>query len=239
MKKIWVYILGVLSGIILVILYLFISDKSNNSDICFFDEPGEVVTIECFGKIEPVKSFKIFQTLDNRCGLALGEKFCAKELLVLVYSKTDQALFDNQTIIATDGKCFRQIGIYKYVSEGDIHKTIPIVMLMDGDNMEEEIDNTEKDKSYNFFDKPGDVMPDYSYKIVRVLNDRAAIARGKSENGSSYYGLEVLLWDESANFYDDQIIKATYGKCFRQIGIYKFGYKTLPIVKLMDNQLNL
>jgi hypothetical protein len=90
------------------------------------------------------------------------------------------------------------------------------------------------DNGMSFFDEPGEVMSDKSYKVTRVLDKGSALARGKSEYGSSYYGLEVLLWDEEANYYDDQIVKAPNGKCFRQIGIYKSGLSTYPIVTLKN-----
>ena len=240
MKKIWVYMLGVLSGILLVFLFTLISNISNNSDITFFDEPGEIITVECFGRTKTVNSFKIFQTLGDKAGLAYGEGFCSSDLVVLFYDNTGQSLFDNQSIIATSGKCFRQIGIYKYKSKDKKYRTIPVVMLMDGNEIIEDNDiekNKTQNTNYTFFDKPGEVMSDKSYKIDKVLAHGAAIAHGKSEYGSLYYGLEVLLWDETANFYDDQIIKATAGKCFRQIGIYKSNdlfNKTLPIVTLVD-----
>lgn len=59
-------------------------------------------------------------------GLASGDDICTNDLLVLVYSNDNQSLYDNQTIIAPKGKCFRQIGLYK-----QYNKTLPIVTLMD------------------------------------------------------------------------------------------------------------
>lgn len=238
MKKIWIYLLGVLSGVVLTFLVSLIINRSKNSDISYFDEPGEAITVECYGREKPVISFKIFQTLDKNAGLALGEDFCSRDLLVLVISDNDQSLFDNQTIVATKGKCFRQIGIYKYKSKDEMYRTIPVVMLMDGEieDFVEEPTIVEKTNSdYIFFDEPGEVMTDKSYKVDRVLDDGSAIARGKSEYGSTYFGLEVLLQEENANYYNDQIVKAPNGKCFRQVGIYKSWGKTIPIVKLMDN----
>lgn len=238
MKKIWVYLLGILSGVVLTFLVALIVNKVRNSDISFFDEAGEVVTVECYGRTKVVNSFKIFQTLGENAGLAFGEDLCARDLLVLVYSEDGQSLFDNQTIVAPKGMCFRQIGIYKYKSKDEMHRTIPVVMLMEGDEeIETFVEKPEtvarKNNNYTYFDEPGDVMSDNSYKVDRVLDDGSAIARGKSEFGF-YYDLEVLLQEENANYYDGQIVKATSGKCFRQIGIYKSDFETLPIVTLMD-----
>ena len=238
MKKTWVYLLGVLSGVVLTFLVALIINKTRNSAITFFDEPGEIVTVECFGETKPVKSFKIFQTLGEDAGLAMGEDLGSRDLLVLIYSDNGQAVYDNQTIVAPKGMCFRQIGIYKYKSNDKQHRTIPVVMLMEGefeDDVEESMSFGNQNTDYTFFDEPGEVMSDNSYKVEQVLEDGSAIARGKSEYGSSYYGIKVLIWDEDASFYDGQIIKANDRKCFRQIGIYKhLAYDTYPIVALTD-----
>lgn len=230
--------LGILSGVILTFLVALIINKVSNSDISFFDEAGGVVTVECYGKTKVVNSFKIFQTLRENAGLAFGEDLCARDLLVLVYSEEGQSLFDNQTIVAPKGMCFRQIGIYKYKSKDEMYRTIPVVMLMEGDEEIEAVEEkpeivTRKNNNYTFFDEPGEVMSDKSYKVDRVLEDGSAIAYGKIEY-DIYYGLQVLLWNEDANYYDGQIVKAPSGKCFRQIGIYKSDFETLPIVTLMD-----
>lgn len=240
MKKIWVYLLGILSGVILTFLVSLIINKSKNSDITYFDEPGEAITVECYGRMRPVTSFKIFQTLDKNAGLALGEDLYSRDLLVLVISDGGQSLFDNQTIVAPHGKCFKQIGIYKYKSNDKMHRTIPVVMLMDGEieDFVEEPTIVEKTNSdYTFFDEPGEVMTDKSYRVDRVLDNGAAIAQGKKDNYDEdyWFGLKVLLIDDNANYYNNQIVKVTNGKCFRQVGIYKANFETLPIVKLMDN----
>lgn len=236
MKKIWIYILGILSGIVLTFLFSLIINKVRNASITFFDEPGEIITVEQFGKPEPVTSFKIFQTLGKEAGLATGEDWNSHDLLVLVYSNNGQPIYDNQTIAASNGQCFRQIGIYKYKSKDKQHRTIPVVMLMDDEFVEvfdEPVFSEKLNKDYTFFDEPGEVMTDRSYKVDMVLDDGSAIAWGKSEYGS-YHGLKVLIWDENANFYDNQIVKAPDGKCFRQIGIYKSYLGTYPIVTLTD-----
>ena len=85
----------------------------------------------------------------------------------------------------------------------------------------------------SFFEKPGDVIEEQSFKVFQALGDGAALAEGK---GDGYYlGLNVLLYNEEGNpYYDEQIITAPSGKCFRQIGIYRYRTrsgldKTIPI----------
>lgn len=198
------------------------------------------MTVECFGRTEQVKSFKVFQTLGVDAGLAYGDDFCSRDLLVLFCSDNGQSVFDNQTVVAPKGMCFRQIGIYKYKSKDKQHRTIPVVMLMDGE-IEEDVDEPaitkKQNTNYTFFDEPGEVMPDKSYRVDRVLEDGSAIAQGKeNERDNKYrFGLKVLLWDENANFYNDQIVEAPNGNCFRQIGIYKWFFETYPVVTLTDN----
>lgn len=236
MKKIWIYLLGVLSGMILLFLISITLNWLKNSGVTFFDEPGEIVTVERLGRTVPVKSFKVFQTLRKDAGLAYGDEWYSSDLLVLVYSDSGQSLYDNQSIVAPKGMCFRQIGIYNYKSQDKQHRTIPVVMLMEDeyeDVYEEHVDSEKQNNKYTFFDEPSEIMSDNSYKVERVLDDGSAIAQGKDEFGF-YCGLNVLIWDENASFYDNQIVKAPNGKCFKQIGIYKSLFETYPIVTLTD-----
>ena len=182
-------------------------------------------------------NLKVFQALGDGFALAMGDEWYSSDLIVLLCNSEEKPYHDNQNVIASKGECFRQIGIYKYKSKDKMNRTVPVVMLMDGE-MEELIEEPtiieKKNSNYTFFDEPGEVMTDKSYKVDRVLDDGSAIARGKREYGSTYLGLEVLLHEENANYYNDQIVKAPNGKCFRQVGIYKSWSKTIPIVKLMD-----
>ena len=241
MKKIWIYLLGVLSGVVLTSLALFtlfLINKASSSDITFFDDPGEIVTTQFFDRTKVVTGFEVFQVLDDGVALATGSEWYTRDLIVLLWNNKGERYYDNQSIVAPKGKCFRQIGIYKYESMDKTHRTIPVVALMDNDVTEEnetqDNNRSNNDNSMFFFDKPGEVMSDKSYEVSRVVSNGAALARGQDKYGY-YYGLEVLLWDEEANYYDDQIVKAPNGKCFRQIGIYKNGICTYPIVKLDES----
>lgn len=135
MKKIWVYLLGVLTGIIVTIIVLAIIGVVMNAKndpgtrmtngMSFFETPGDIV--------EP-SSVKVFQALGDGAALAHckgKEKYgWYGDPIVLLYNEEECPYYDEQIINAPNGKCFRQIGIYRYSSRmGD--KTVPIVMLLD------------------------------------------------------------------------------------------------------------
>lgn len=232
MKKIWVYLLGILTGVILTIIISFLISKtlnlSSNSGYSFFEEAGDVIN---------ARSFTVFQAGE---GSALAQEFPWDDLIVLLYNEKGIPYYDGQVVTPKRGECFRQIGIFKYKSNDGLDRTVPIVTIMDGEIEDPEIVER-MDKNYVFFDTPGEVMSDKSYKISRILNDSSVIANGKGDwryNDDFYPGLEVLIFDHNAStYYNEQIIKAPNGKCFRQIGIYKTDgvfEEVIPIVKLMD-----
>lgn len=241
MRKIWIYLLGILSGVGITFLASYLINKTSLSDITFFDEPGEIVTTQSIlGDTEIVEGFEVFQVLDDGVALATGNEWYTRDLIVLLWNENGDPYYDNQSVVASKGQCFRQVGVYKYKSKDKVHRTIPVVTLMDGEFLEEDGLPGRKQYTYDngmsFFDEPGEVMSDKSYQVSRVVSDGAALARGKNKYGY-YHGLEVLLWDEEASYYDDQIVKAPNGKCFKQIGIYKSGFSTYPIVTLKNDDV--
>lgn len=86
------------------------------------------------------------------------------------------------------------------------------------------------------FEKPGDVINIKSFKVSRAMDKGFAIARGLSDNDSKlYYGLTVLLYQDGKYFYDEEIVNCPNGKEFRQIGIYRDDYKTVPVVQFYNS----
>lgn len=135
MKKIWIYLLGVLTGIVITILALVIIGAVMNAKndpgarmtngMTFFEEQGDIV--------EP-SSVKVFQALGAGAALAHckgNEKFdMYGDPIVLLYNEEGTPYYDDQIVKSPAGKCFRQVGIYRYSSRmGD--KTVPIVMLLE------------------------------------------------------------------------------------------------------------
>ncbi|MBP5542249.1 MAG: hypothetical protein J6X88_11490 [Bacteroidales bacterium] len=136
MKKIWIYLLGVLTGIVVTIVVLVIIGLIVNAQndprtgatngMSFFETPGDVVESS---------SVKVFQALGDGAALA----FCKGDepydwygtTAVLLYNEEGMPYYDDQIVNASAGKVFRQIGIYRYPTKNGIDKTVPIVMLMD------------------------------------------------------------------------------------------------------------
>ncbi|MGP1446663.1 MAG: hypothetical protein ACTTKO_03910 [Candidatus Limimorpha sp.] len=229
MKKIWVYLLGVLTGVVLMYLVALVNNRTSNLDYTFFDEPGDVVD---------ARSYTVFQAGD---GNALAYEHVWDDSPVLLWNEERKPYYDGQEIIPKKGECFRQIGIYKYTSQDGTDRTVPIVSVMEGGEQHlEEVG--EANTNFVLFDAPGDVMPDKSYKVSKILNDSCVIAKGKGDwynkNDDCYPGMEVLILDQKAStYYNDQIIKAPNGKCFKQMGTYKtdgFMEKVIPVVKLVN-----
>lgn len=122
-KKIFVFLLGVLTGVLLTFAIAFIVNKANSTDsgLSFFDQPGEVMD---------VKSFEVFQALNNGAALAWEDDTYSHDLKVLLWNKDGSPYYDNQKVKLPAGKCFRQIGIYHYSAKMGV-KTVPIVTIMD------------------------------------------------------------------------------------------------------------
>lgn len=129
MKKIWIYILGILTGIVVTFLTLMIIAKSSNANLngmTFFDKPGQIMDDT---------SFKVIQSLGSNAALANGKNYDTDNiylgLTVLLYNENNETYYDDQIVTVPKGKCFRQVGVYKYQTRMDIGKTVPIVMIMD------------------------------------------------------------------------------------------------------------
>lgn len=134
MKKIWVYLLGVLTGIVVSIVVLGIAASAVNAKnapdgMTFFESPGDIIEHS---------SVKVFQALGD--GTALAESkgngsYIYNGPNVLLYNKDGIPYYDEQVVNAPKDKCFRQVGIYRYPAKSGDDKTVPIVMLLEKKNM--------------------------------------------------------------------------------------------------------
>lgn len=124
MKKIWVFILGIVTGIILTILFAsvsYISSTGGNSGLNMFEEPGECLISR--------SSLKIFQVLEPTAALAMIKDDFSSGAYLLVNNE-GKSYYDDQVIKLPTGKCFKQIGTYQYPTKDDRLKTVPVVQIL-------------------------------------------------------------------------------------------------------------
>ena len=120
MKKSVVFLLGFITGAVVAIVVLGIIGIKSNKGPEFFDTPGEVIN---------VNTFEVFQSFDNGTALAREDDDYPHDLIVLLWNSEGKPYYDNQKLSAGKDECFRQVGIYKYASNGGGMKTVPIVAL--------------------------------------------------------------------------------------------------------------
>lgn len=123
-KKILIFAAGVVTGIILTFVFAIVYNKSSNSNLTLFDYEGSCVS---------TNSFEVFQVLDN--GDALASEIepghsIATGIIALFPAGNQSHFYDDQIISIPEGKCARQIGVYKYNSKlGE--RTVPVVAIRD------------------------------------------------------------------------------------------------------------
>lgn len=139
------------------------------------------------------------------------------------------------------------INIYKVKDSEQTESTVPTEECIAKDDSattnKPEAKNKKPDKEItgvSWMDAAGQVMSVQEYKIDSVTEQGYAIAKALSNRfpepeNSLYYGIKVLICPiENTIFYDDKIIKAPKGKCFREVGVYKKRDETIPVIALYD-----
>lgn len=126
MQRKWVvYALGIVSGIALtfIVLYLMAGCSSSNG-VKYFEKPGDCIS---------TNSFKVFQVLDDGVALAneIEEYDLPTGIVVLLINKDGKYYYDDQVIEIPEGKCARQVGVYTYPTKMEIERTVPIVEIME------------------------------------------------------------------------------------------------------------
>ncbi len=125
MKKLLIFIGGVVTGIILTIVVSVLIVGINHTDITLFEEDGECIS---------ENSFKVIQVLDS--GEALANELEQRSygtmptgLTVLFLNEDGESYYDNQIIEIPSGQCAKQIGTFKYPTKLGTEKTVPVVSI--------------------------------------------------------------------------------------------------------------
>jgi len=137
MKKWLIYLAGIVTGVIITLLFAYIfaskysSDDTNLSEddeFTYFDKPGE--------KLEN-DAFKVFQVIDDDAALVMGKNKeigdieIFKEPVFLLINDDNKYYYDDEIVRVPEGKVARQIGIHRYETKSNIEKTVPIIQIMD------------------------------------------------------------------------------------------------------------
>ena len=138
MKKWLIFLGGTVTGIVLTILFAVVVNslregKDNNGgtselvekpslkdDIKLFDEPGDIIK---------ENSLKVFQVLTDHTALVRNINSYVGTVY-LITNKDNEYYYDSQEIVIPKNKEIRQIGIYRYPTQNDVIKTVPIIMIM-------------------------------------------------------------------------------------------------------------
>ncbi len=125
MKKIWVFVLGIITGIVLTILFATASyvwsTGGNYSGLNMFEQPGECLVKK--------SSLRIFQVLEPTVALAMIKDDFSSGAYLLINNE-GQSYYDEQVIKLPSGKCFKQIGTYQYQNKEKDFKTVPVVQIL-------------------------------------------------------------------------------------------------------------
>lgn len=116
-KSIFIYIGGIVTGIILMFLFAFIVNATSNrfnEEVTLFDKPGQTISSP---------EFYVIQVDEEGNAIAQGHF----GIFVLFQAKNGKSFYDGQMIKVPTGKVVRQIGTYRYENTEQMIKTIPIV----------------------------------------------------------------------------------------------------------------
>ena len=133
-KFILTFVAGLVTGVILVFAFGYnvaMSDRNNSSSdnvVQMFDTPKQEIKAD---------EFKIFQVLPDGSALASYDEIISKEgyieygTVVFFPASNEAAYYDSQIITLPKGKCFKQIGTYRYTTKDGMMKTVPAIDIFD------------------------------------------------------------------------------------------------------------
>ena len=113
MKKWVVFCLGIITGIVITILFALLTVNIFNPEngIKWFEKAGDVL-----------------QVIGNNKALVQNN---SSSPVYLLTNEEGKYYYDDEHITVPSDKEVKQIGIFKYNSKADIEKTVPVIMIMD------------------------------------------------------------------------------------------------------------
>lgn len=140
-KQIGTFIVGVIAGMLLLaIVTHFNNDQQGPGNLAvqpkMFNQPGKCISEQ---------NFKVFQALSKGYALAIelesgtySNVESASGRTVLFYNAEGKEFEDGERIKMPKGKCAREVGTYRYTLSNGNKKEVPVVQIMDNDDVDEE-----------------------------------------------------------------------------------------------------
>ena len=133
MKKLLIFGAGVLTGVVLTIVFAFVfsavQQTKELSGAKLFEKPGEVIE---------VNSFQVFQVIGDNSALVNGGEvgqYSGMELFIgpifVITNDEGKYYYDEEIIRVPKNKVVRQVGIYKYRTNSGMDKTVPIIKILE------------------------------------------------------------------------------------------------------------
>ena len=127
LKNSLIFITGMITMLVLIVLFGIIVNSSNNGGypgLTIFEEEGRCIT---------AKQLHIFQTLEHDLALTHAKSipnsiYDPNEILVLLVGDEKSNFYDDLKISIPKGKCIKQIGTYQYKAKMGT-KTVPAVAI--------------------------------------------------------------------------------------------------------------
>lgn len=125
MKKAFLFICGIIVGVVLTIITVVIINKVNSYD-------NVIELFETEGSCMDETSFKVFHVLGSEDALAKENNydFFNPLGLMVLFLVEDGPYYDGQVIqVPSSDYCVKQIGIYRYTTARNIDRTVPVVAI--------------------------------------------------------------------------------------------------------------
>ncbi|WP_299337576.1 hypothetical protein [Prevotella sp.] len=128
-KFILTFVAGIITGIIMLFALGYIMSMSKSEaecvddDIVMFDKPQKTINANVF---------VVMQVLPNGSALAIVDgNFDNYGTTVLFLAKDGKSYYDDQRIRVPSNKCVKPIGVFRYMTQKNQEKTVPVVEFFD------------------------------------------------------------------------------------------------------------
>lgn len=133
-KFILTYVAGIITGVVIVFAISFYTvmnfseGETKNQAVQLFDSPKQEIKATSFKVIQVLPDGSALATYDN----IIPEKDTPEYGMVVMFQVSEEnSYYDDQVISLPKGKCFKQVGTYRYTTQQDIVKTVPVIAIYD------------------------------------------------------------------------------------------------------------